>query len=57
VLGDQLNGVVAVSAASAWAPGTTNRITLHLICWDGKSWQPVPTLAWHGNRGRLTIRE
>ena len=43
MLGDQLNGVAAVSAASAWAAGTTNQITLHLIRWDGKSWQPVPT--------------
>ena len=36
VLGYQLNGVAAVSAASAWAVGTTNRITGHVIRWDGQ---------------------
>jgi len=71
VLGDQLNGVAAVSAANAWAAGTTNRIALHLICWDGKSWQRVPTAgggyfkgvaaisaanAWAVGAGRATRR-
>src|SRR6516164_6292136 len=41
VLGYQLNGVAAVSATSAWAVGTTNRITLHVIRWDGRAWQRV----------------
>src|SRR5262252_5380164 len=42
VLGYQLNGVAAVSAASAWAVGTTNRITGQVIRWDGEDWQRVP---------------
>ena len=42
VLGYQLNGVAAVSATSAWVVGTTNRLTPHVIRWDGRAWQRVP---------------
>src|SRR5258708_4518572 len=43
VLGYQLNGVASASAATAWAAGTSNQNTLHLIRWDGRTWQRVPT--------------
>ncbi len=43
VLGYQLNGVASASAATAWAAGTSNQNTLHLVRWDGRTWQRVPT--------------
>jgi hypothetical protein len=42
-LGYQLNGVASVSAANAWAAGTSNQVNLHMIRWDGRTWQRVPT--------------
>src|SRR5215469_5645576 len=42
VLGYQLNGVAAISATSAWAAGSTDRITVHMIGWDGRTWRRVP---------------
>src|SRR5260370_30403554 len=43
VLGYQLNGVASASAATAWAAGTSNQNTLHLVRWDGRTWPRVPT--------------
>ena len=37
-----LNGVSAVSAASAWAAGMSAEAALHVARWDGQNWQPVP---------------
>ena len=41
-LGYRLNGVAALSAASAWAAGLTNQGRLHVIRWDGRAWRQVP---------------
>ena len=42
MLGYRLNGVAALSAASAWAVGLSNQGTIHPIRWDGRTWQRVP---------------
>src|SRR5215471_12554368 len=46
VLGFRLNGITALSAASAWAVGASDqgplRLIRHVVRWDGRAWRVVP---------------
>jgi hypothetical protein len=43
VLSYQLNGVAALSAASAWAVGTTDSTDPRVVHWNGRTWTIVPS--------------